>query len=95
MPQTSAEKPGDRAISALERAEQRQLKEALALSQSEAAPGTPQKEPSPGDYKKMLQQSMVVSPRTEGVVDIDMLPSLQEAEVNVLDGVEVCLNWQK
>ena len=32
---------------------------------------------------------MVVSPRTEGVVDIDMLPSLQEADVNVLDGVEV------
>jgi len=40
MPRTSAEKPGHRAVSALERAEQRQLQEALALSQSEAAPGT-------------------------------------------------------
>ena len=66
LQRASSEKPFQRAVSALARAEQRQLQEAIALSKSEAAPDTPKKEPSAGDYQKMLQQSMIVSPRTEG-----------------------------
>jgi len=89
LQRATSEKPAQRAVSALERAEQRQLQEAIALSKSEGAPDTPKKEPSAGDYQKMLQQSMIVSPRTEGVVDLHMLPSMQESDVNVLDGVEL------
>ena len=60
---TLSNKSSQRPESALDRAERRQLEEALALSKAEAAPPTPVKEPSPGDYSRMLQNSLVVSPQ--------------------------------
>ena len=73
----------------MDRAERRQLEEALALSTAEAAPPTPVKEPSPGDYSRMLQNSSVVSPRPELVLDVENLPSMKETEVTVLDADEL------
>ena len=54
LERASSKKPAQRAASALERAEQRQLEEAIALSKSKAAPDTPKNKPTAGDYNKML-----------------------------------------
>ena len=86
---TLSEKSTQRPESALERAERRQLEEAIALSKVDAAPPTPVKDPSPGDYSRMLKNSLVVSPHTEKIIDVGHLPSLEEKDITVLDADEL------
>ena len=87
-PNTS-EKRSQRVESAMVRAERRQLEEAIALSQADAAPVTPLKEPSPGDYTKMVRKGSLLSPGTEQALDVEHLPSLQEHEITLLDRDEI------
>ena len=87
-PNTS-EKRSQRVESAMVRAERRQLEEAIALSQADAAPVTPLKEPSPGDYTKMVRNGSLLSPGTEQALDVEHLPSLQEHEITILDRDEM------